>query len=393
MKNEVIFLNVNPICLKCGILLPETDELKKEIENMNEQFQYFHNESTLISNNKILLLFKINYFKIQEFKSSNDYKFIKSKFSHINTFKLEDAEIQLLETNKDNNEIILESRIKSNLIPKCFYSGDLTGKREYIIYELFKSKCVQFGESIKFIIKGIDFLNNNREKSFFGLPKESVANLVSVGERLEQVTEKNYMEIKNKLYPYLLSEGKGGISIYKVDSSNSYKKIGGNSFGPSTLWSLFTFSCGYQDIDQAFSEAEKGNTRLIDLSVGDIYGGNYENMALCSDLIGSTFGKFKDNDLNKIQKKDIAKSLSILYGVTYGHVTSMVSMKENIDRVIISGNTFHSLGLHQIIQTSIDLYSNQNIKTIFSDYSDYFEIIGMFVKFNQTKYSRKKYLK
>ena len=385
MKNEVLLLNVTPISLKCGLLIKDTDEIAKELENLNNQLQYIQTNQIIKYQGRILLLFKINYFRIEEFKKSQDYKYIKGKLKHISNVSLSDSELEILKNNKDNNEIILESRIKNNLIPKCFFSGELTGKRDFLIFELFKVKCVNFGKSYKLIIKAIEFFNNNQEKSFFQLPKESISNLVSVGERLKQVTEKNYINKIDNLYPYLLVEGQEGISIYRVDSETSYKKIGGNSFGPSTLWSLFTFSCGYQDMDVALSEAEKGNTRQIDLSVGDIYGGNYENMSLCSDLIGSTFGKFKDYDISKIQKKDIAKSLSILYGVTYAHVTSMVSMKENINKTIISGNTFHSLGLDQIIQTSIDLYSNRSIKTIFNDYSEYFEIIGMYIKIGEKK--------
>ena len=106
-------------------------------------------------------------------------------------------------------------------------------------------------------------------------------------------------------------------------------------------------------------------------------------MALSSELIGSSFGKFKNiEDVNKIDKKDISKSLAILYGATYSHVTSMVSNKENIYKVIISGNPFDSLELFQIIQTSIGRYSNNSKETLFNDYLEYFEIIGIYADFD-----------
>ena len=54
----------------------------------------------------------------------------------------------------------------------------------------------------------------------------------------------------------------------------------------------------------------------------------------------------------------------------------MVSLKENINKVIISGNPFYSLELFQIIQTSIERYSSNTIGAIFNDY---FEIIGMMI--------------
>ena len=57
----------------------------------------------------------------------------------------------------------------------------------------------------------------------------------------------------------------------------------------------------------------------------------------------------------------------------------MVSLKENINKVIISGNPFYSLELFEIIQTSIERYSGNTMGAIFNDYSDYFEIIGMII--------------
>ena len=289
-------------------------------------------------------------------------------------------EKEILEKNKDNNIIISESHIKNKLIKKCYYCGELTGKRELIIYNLFKKKCVQIGKANELIIKGIDFLSNNAKNTFFNLPKKPVADLISVGQGIKKAEKKNYMNLQNNLHPYLLTSGQEGVSIYKVNSINSFEKIGGNSFGPTTLWSLFTYSCGYDNPDLGCEEAANGNNNLIDLSVGDIYGGNYENMSLSSDLIGSSFCKFKNiDDINNVEKKDVAKSLVILYGATYSHITSLVSLKENINKVIISGNPFYSLELFQIIQTSIERYSNNTIGAIFNDYSDYFEIIGMMI--------------
>ena len=173
--------------------------------------------------------------------------------------------------------------------------------------------------------------------------------------------------------------GHEDLSIYRVDSINSYKKLGNNSFGPLTLWSILVLSCGYEDPELFSSDISKGNNTLIDLSVGDIYGGSYTNMALSSELIGSSFGKFKNiEDVNKVDKKDISKSLAILYGATISHVTSMVSYKENIDKLIISGNPFESLELFEIIQTSIGRYTNNTKEAFFNDYLEYFEILGIY---------------
>jgi hypothetical protein len=55
----------------------------------------------------------------------------------------------------------------------------------------------------------------------------------------------------------------------------------------------------------------------------------------------------------------------------------LISSDEKIERNIISGNTFGSLGLMQIIQISLGLYSGNTIGAFFNDYSNYYEIVGM----------------
>lgn len=373
----MFLFNISPVYLKSGIVLDQSELLLKGLEEYKEKFKYIH--KIIKNKGKVLLLFKISYFNIEKFKKSPDYEFLKDKIKIINIFNLNEEDKIALEINKKNNEIIVESHIKNKEIPKCYYCGKLTGKIEYIIYELFQRKCIQFGNINELTIKGINFLNENIENSFFNLPKKPVSSIISVGEGIEKVTQKNYINLKHNLYPYILAIGQEDISIYRVDSINSYKKLGSNCFGPLTLWSILSLSCGYEDPDLASSDFSKGNNTLIDLSVGDIYGGSYDNIALSSELIGSSFGKFKNiEDVNKVDNKDISKSLAILYGATYSHVTSMVSYKENIDKVIISGNPFDSLELFQIIQTSIGRYSNNSKETFFNDYLEYFEILGIY---------------
>ena len=350
----MLVFSITSIYIKCGFLIMKSDDLFKKIGNYEKKFKYIETKRNIIYKDKIIILFKISYSKTDDFKNSPDFEFIKEQ----------------LNLKNDNNKI-----------KKCFYCGDLTPKKDKLIYDLFQNKCAKLFNINEYTIKGIDFLNNNREKTFYNLPKKPISSLISVGQGIEKVTEKNYLNLKNNLYPYLLTVGEEGVTVYRVDSINSFKKIGGNSFGPTTLWSLMAISCGYEDPDLAIAEATKGNNTLIDLSVKDIYGGNYDNISLSSDLIGSSFGNFKNvMDMNKIEKKDIAKSLIILYGATYSHVTALASSKEKINKIISSGNPFDLLELFQIIQTSIDRYSNNYIGTVFSDYLDYFELIGKSVE-------------
>ena len=380
----MLLINISPLYLKCGALLSNSDSLIKDLENYKEKFKYIISNLDLDYNksNK-LILFEINYLQIDDFTKSPDFEFL-SNHKIINNLNLEEK--QGLENNlleyKENNNILSEPILKNKDIPKCYYCGELTGKKEYIIFKIFQKKCEKYGDITQLTISGIDYINNNLENSFYDLPNEPISNLVILGkhEKLVDLTEKNKNKIslKNKMYPYLLTTGEEGISIYRVDSINSYKKIGNNVMGPTSLWSLLNLTGNYEDPKLALKEALNGNNELIDLSVGDIYGGDYGGASLCSDLIASSFSKISHSDnAKKVDTKDIGKALLIFYGVTYGQVSALISSDEKIERNIISGNTFGSLGLMQIIQISLGLYSGNTIGAFFNDYSNYYEIVGM----------------
>ena len=348
----MLLLNLASIYLKCGVLLRKSDSLLKEFEFFKNKFQFIQSPLTINYKTKIFLLFRINYYKIENFRESEDFKFLKDKLHIIknSTFDgKEDLESQL-NTYKDSLTIIPEPRNKNNNIPICYYCGYLTGKKEVLIYELFQKKCLKCGELDKLSILGIDYVTENIPDAFFNVPKESIENLIKVGNGLDQVTKKIKVELKNKLYPYVLSNALEGAPLYRVDSRDSFTKLGGNSFDAITLWSLLTLSFDYKDPDEAINDAIQGNNSLIDLSVGDIYGGNYHEFGLDSDLIASSFGKIDRTETDQINKKDIARSLVTLYSVVASQTTAMISEYEGISKVLLLGNPFTSLKLMQMLQ-------------------------------------------
>lgn len=386
----MLILNFSHLYIRCGVLMEKSDSFEKEIKNYEGKFKYINPEIKIEYNSNYLILFQINYFKVDDFIESPDFELL-SKLKIIHNLNLEEKEKELMEKNllkeKDSLSILSEPTIKNKEISECYYSGELTGKREYLIYKIFKKKCLKINDTIKLSIMGIDFINNSINNSFFDLTKETIPNLVIVGQKknVSSLTKNNKIKklLKDKLYPYLLATGDEGISIYRVDSINSFKKIGYNSLGPVSLWSLFNLTGNYEDAELALNDAIKGNNELIDLSVGDIYGGDYGGASLCSELIASSFSKVNNND-NKLERKDIGKALLIFYGVTYAQVASMVSSAERIDKAIISGDTFGSLELMQMIQTCLEGFTGNTIGAVFSDYSNYFEIIGMIIELEKS---------
>ena len=283
----MLLLNISPIYFRFGALIPNSEALEKELEYYKDKFIYIKPEMNINYKSKKLILFQINYFSIEKFKDSPDYEFLE-KFKVIQDINLEENEFKKLEKNlsnhKDSTTILSEPRNKSE-IPSCYFCGKITGKKENLIYKIFQKKCVRYGTTTELAIKGIDYINNYLQDPFFDLPKDTILNLVRVGMSKSKInlSKKNCL-LKNNLYPYILTTGDEGICVYRVDSIDSYKKIGGNTIGPTSIWSLFNLTCNYEDIELAMNEAFKGNNEYIDLSVGDIYGGDYTGVGLNSDI-------------------------------------------------------------------------------------------------------------
>ena len=387
----MLLVNISPIYLRCGAILTNSESLEKDLEYYKDKFVYIKPEMSIDYKNKKLILFQINYLDINKFKKSPDFEFLE-KYKVIEKINLEENERKSIDrklsSHKDSTTFLSEPRNKSR-ISTCYYCGKINGKKENLIYKIFQKKCVKLGTSTDLSILGIDYINNYLQSSFFDLPKEKTLNIVRVG---KSKSKKNLCKeninrnaLKSGLYPYLLATGDEGISVYRVDSVDSKKKIGGNTMGPTTIWSLFYLTCNYEDPEYAMNEAFKGNNEYIDLSVGDIYGGDYEGISLGADLIAGSFSKIKSVDINRIEKKDIGKSLAIFYGVTYSRVAAMVSWGEKINKMIISGDTFESLDLMQMIQSCLGDFSKHSINAVFCDYAKYFEIIGMLVELDKAE--------
>ena len=86
----MLLLNIIPIYLRCGVLLSKTNDLSKEIFSLKEKFKYINPESNIVYKDKILFLFKLSYFKVNDFKDSPDFDFLKNNIKIIEDFDLDD---------------------------------------------------------------------------------------------------------------------------------------------------------------------------------------------------------------------------------------------------------------------------------------------------------------
>ena len=88
--------------------------------------------------------------------------------------------------------------------------------------------------------------------------------------------------------------------------------MSGTAVGASTFWGITRLLGNFKDPTDALMSALRGDNRNTDLSVGDIYGGDYQGIGLNKDIIASSFGKLKDKtqeEIHELNKDDISRSL------------------------------------------------------------------------------------
>nr|GMD19516.1 pantothenate kinase 1 [Ipomoea batatas] len=124
--------------------------------------------------------------------------------------------------------------------------------------------------------------------------------------------KKEYQQIdQNDLYPYLLVNIGSGVSMIKVDGDKKFERVSGTSIGGGTFWGLGKLLTKCNSFDELLELSHRGNNRVIDMLVGDIYGTDYSKIGLASTAIASSFGKAisENKELEDWKPEDIARSL------------------------------------------------------------------------------------
>jgi len=264
-----------------------------------------------------------------------------------------------------------------------YICGRLNDEIEKKIFELFNLKPMKKeAHNTSLSVNGINFISNSYDNVFFDLPEQSIMNLFLVGHVVNSVTQKNYTSFKdNSIYPFLLANISEGTSFYKIDSVDSFTRLGGSTMGITTYWSLVKLACGYEDPEEAVRDAINGRNEHVDLSVGDIYGGDYGEFGLDSRLVASAFGKVKKGS-TEVKKEDISRSVLTFICISIIQLANYWAKNENLERVIIIGNPFQCLEFMQMMQMSINFFSGHKTKTYFTDFAPFINLIGLISKIN-----------
>lgn len=228
-------------------------------------------------------------------------------------------------------------------LPAILSTGGYNDQFLKFISNVFKTKIVKCHEYLRFVIKSIDYLDTVTNDCFFKLVGPLNTQIQLVGKIDNQFKPKqHFFSMKEQLYPYLLVNLRSGASFYRVDSAESFKRVGGSALGVSFIWGVTRYLGIYSDPTEMYNDAKNGDSSKVDMSVEDIYGGDYEGLGLPGRFLASSFGKLKDLSTDEIRDTidggDITRSLITMVVANVLVLSKNVAQQENIKRIVWIGS-------------------------------------------------------
>ncbi|XP_073142148.1 pantothenate kinase 1 [Henckelia pumila] len=198
--------------------------------------------------------------------------------------------------------------------------------------------------------------------------------------------QKEYVKIDQEdLYPYLLVNIGSGVSMIKVESDSKFERVSGTSVGGGTFWGLGKLLTKCKSFDELIELSHRGNNRVIDMLVGDIYGGmDYSKIGLTSTAIASSFGKAvsKNKELEDYRAEDVARSLLRMISNNIGQIAYLNALRFGLKRIFFGGFFIrgHAYTM-DTISVAVQYWSKGEAKALFLGHEGFLGALGSFLSY------------
>jgi type II pantothenate kinase len=193
------------------------------------------------------------------------------------------------------------------------------------------------------------------------------------------------MENPEELFPYLLVNIGSGVSILKVEGPGKITRVSGTSLGGGTFWGLCKLLTKCQTFDEAMDLSELGNNEKVDMSVGDIYGGDYDKFDLPASTVASSFGKMGMDAAGDASEADIARGLLSMITQNIGQVAYLCAKQHKMKKIIFVGNFLrYNKVSTKLLAHFIGYWSKQQTSACFMKHEGYFGALGAFLNIAAT---------
>ncbi|XP_020551585.1 pantothenate kinase 1 isoform X2 [Sesamum indicum] len=179
----------------------------------------------------------------------------------------------------------------------------------------------------------------------------------------------------------------GANFLLKVDGDNEFERVSGTSVGGGTFWGLGKLLTKCKSFDELLELSHQGNNRVIDMLVGDIYGGTgYSKIGLTSTTIASSFGKAvsQNKELEDYRTEDVARSLLRMISNNIGQIAYLNALRFGLKRIFFGG--FFIRGHEYTMDTisvAVHFWSNGEAKALFLHHEGFLGALGAFMSYEK----------
>ncbi|XP_022966898.1 pantothenate kinase 1 isoform X1 [Cucurbita maxima] len=262
--------------------------------------------------------------------------------------------------------------------PKELGNGKIvkaTGGGAFKFADLFKEKldvCLDKEDEMDCLVAGANFLLKAVHQEAF----------TYIG------GQKEFVQInQDDLYPFLLVNIGSGVSMIKVDGNGKFERVSGTSLGGGTFWGLGKLLTKCNSFDELLELSQQGNNRVVDMLVGDIYGGgDYNKIGLSSTAIASSFGKTVSANkvLENYRTEDLARSLLRMISNNIGQLAYLTALRFGLRRIFFGG--FFIRGqcyTMDTISVAVHYWSKGDAQAMFMRHEGFLGALGAFMSYNK----------
>eukprot|EP00055_Hartaetosiga_balthica_P015427 m.91064 g.91064 ORF g.91064 m.91064 type:complete len:365 (+) comp8861_c0_seq4:113-1207(+) len=253
-------------------------------------------------------------------------------------------------------------------------TGGGAKKFESSIVELTGERTSKADE-LQCLVDGVHFvINSNRQELFAINPDTYTMAHQHVKEFLPTADQKS-------IFPVLVVNIGSGVSILEVNADGTHERVGGTSVGGATFYGLCSLITGCTTFEEALSLSEEGDASLVDLLVGDIYGGDLEEYNLPAGVVAASLGKLvRPEDRKDVKKCDIARGILDLVTNNVGQISFMHAKARRVQHVIFAGNFLRKNAISMArLSSAIHFWSKGELQALFLRHEGYMGSIGAVV--------------
>mmetsp|Transcript_61548 Transcript_61548/g.144214 ORF Transcript_61548/g.144214 Transcript_61548/m.144214 type:complete len:464 (+) Transcript_61548:75-1466(+) len=192
----------------------------------------------------------------------------------------------------------------------------------------------------------------------------------------------------NQLFPFILVNIGSGVSIVRVDGANKFERVSGSALGGGTFWGLCNLLCpDCKDFSEASGLAVNGDPSALNLTVGDIYGGDYElegGRKLSGSLVASFFAKAGRGGASP-DDAALIHALITMISQNICQIAFLNSRVHSVTRIVFTGNFLRQNQVaRQVIATNMRRVSatsqqGKQMQALFLQHEGYFGALGSFL--------------